>query len=912
MKDNRIKNKVRVFISSSCESKYKIVRRSLKTLLEETNMCNVFIFEDEDGSTQDVVSTYMIPLEKSELCIIIIDNNDKITDATLKEINRARELKKKCLFVFCDEYSKEWTKLQEELTKNLRERYIVVHEFSKITEEVYESVLRDITNIYQLYCSGKINSENVENKNTIEELVIVSESNNKNAFDKHIVKGYELTKCILNENICFSIEKPKSINNLDRICATILEVVLGNKDVNEIDFISLKNELDLIHSNSISNVIKKRIDAMECYWKGNIQEGIVILDNCLDDILSSSNIPNWLKNDIAIDSRNMHIIEDNNKNIFNYKTKAQEFLDSNEEPVYFPLLDRYNSDFNEKVAKANVNDKLESPYTVSFGGLEAVTEKLCNTFILGLLYGSITHSVLSFRTKLLLYLEGLCIQYREHKMYICLVKQMLLLQEHNRLKKFLRSYGEFTDNINNIDINALKEAIDRINIPYKKLTSGIMLFYNFGYYFSDEQYDAFCEELFINVDIWLDEQNAILTIGTNLLNSLIENVHRLNPQRILSICYKIFQKKYRRWYDDVFKVVSTIPIDKLDKDGQRECVNWIISCIEDNEIIKQCNQIGNAVQNIRRLSKVKLKTIDNKVKKYMPDFYEDTYSLNILEYDKETGWKYLVKYIEHIDDLNINQGKDGRYTGYTINPYRTIKNIIINSNIRFSAKQLDIVIKTLQGTLFAEKQLCNAKADALELLSILAIKYSKSSKVLAVFELINKNTDKILLCHNDLLLNAYNTRSISFNYELLKIVLSKAEHFDIVELFSDMQQEEDSVKISSLVTLRNILEQADIKKIEENILNTIVQYILNLSKVPEREVRFHASITMVLLLNTGYRNLILKRISMMMNGETFENKVALLSRLGKRGDKDEMIEFILQKGSVDNHYWVRKIAERYI
>lgn len=910
MRDERIKEKVQVFISSSCDKKYKSIRRALKLLLEESNMCDVFVFEDEGGSTQDVVTTYMEPLERAELCVIIVDNKDNVTDATLTEINRARELKKKCLFIFCDEDTKTWTKLQEELTNGVNERYIGVHEFSEIPEKAYESVMRDIINIYHSYCRGKFEKKDIQEIIEIKEEPIVSES--KYLIKKNLNQGYEYTRHVLNENVLFDVEYTKVPSELDKICATILEVAIGNKMHNEINFLKLKEELQTLHAEKIYKVIEKRVNAMEAYWKGEIQKSIYILSDCIDSIQENNEIPNWLMNDIAIDLRNMQITEDNFNNEMNFETKGQKILDESEEPVYFPVLDRYISDFNEQVAKNNMSDKLNSPYTVNLGGLNYVTDKLCDTFIVSIIYGSITHSIM-IRKRMQLLLTGACIEYREHKMFILLVKQMLLDGNQKELEKFLRSYGEYTDNINSEDVNTLDESINKINIPYKKLVSKILLFHNFGYYFSDEKYESFINYLISDINDWLEKPYAITSVGSCLFKALINNIYRMDLNKILSICYKVFQNKHRRWFDDVFNIINEIPFDTISIEEQRKCINWIILCIEDEEIRKQCNNLGNAIQNIRARCKVKQKTLDNKVKKYMPEYYESTYALNTFTHNDIEKWKYIKEYIEFINNDNENQGKNGSYTGHGLNPYRTIKNILCDEKVLLCSNQVEKLSNALQGTILAEKQLTSAKMDALELLIFLKIIYPGDESINNLIINLRINHHIILQSHDDFMINSYNNNSVKFIYELLQLVSGSdnTDYFEILEILSDMQHENESVKIASIAILGRFFAEVDIAKIEEKKLRLIVEYVLNLSKSNERDTRFHAGITLLSLLETDYREIILKRISNMMNGDTYENKVSLLSRLGKRKIKDEMVQYIFQKGKVDNHFWVRQIAKRY-
>ena len=54
MQGIRIKEKVKVFISSNCGGRYTVVREALRLLLLETGMCEVYMFEEEGATTSDV------------------------------------------------------------------------------------------------------------------------------------------------------------------------------------------------------------------------------------------------------------------------------------------------------------------------------------------------------------------------------------------------------------------------------------------------------------------------------------------------------------------------------------------------------------------------------------------------------------------------------------------------------------------------------------------------------------------------------------------------------------------------------------------------------------------------------------------------------------------------------------------
>ena len=111
---------------------------------------------DSGASSQGVVSTYMRELEDTHICLFLIDNEDGVSNATLREIKRAKELELKSIYLFCDEKSKNKTKVQEEIYEFEREKVQDIHEFSDFALMGYTSIMREIVNIYRPYGSGSL------------------------------------------------------------------------------------------------------------------------------------------------------------------------------------------------------------------------------------------------------------------------------------------------------------------------------------------------------------------------------------------------------------------------------------------------------------------------------------------------------------------------------------------------------------------------------------------------------------------------------------------------------------------------------------------------------------------------------------------------------------------------------------
>lgn len=96
MQNALIRNKVNIFISSNCNQIFAVIREALKIMLLETGMCEVYVFEETNATSYDVVQSYMSQLEKCDLVIFLVDNNEPLGEGTLKEVKRAKELQKKC------------------------------------------------------------------------------------------------------------------------------------------------------------------------------------------------------------------------------------------------------------------------------------------------------------------------------------------------------------------------------------------------------------------------------------------------------------------------------------------------------------------------------------------------------------------------------------------------------------------------------------------------------------------------------------------------------------------------------------------------------------------------------------------------------------------------------------------------
>lgn len=123
MKISSQDSKLQVFVSSRCSNldsnmeeinQYNIIRRSIKRILEDTGLFNVYIFEEAMASASSSQESYLNKIDRSDIILFLIDSrNGMQTDAITKEHNRAKDIGKPRLYIIYE--NGEMTSIQKEL-----------------------------------------------------------------------------------------------------------------------------------------------------------------------------------------------------------------------------------------------------------------------------------------------------------------------------------------------------------------------------------------------------------------------------------------------------------------------------------------------------------------------------------------------------------------------------------------------------------------------------------------------------------------------------------------------------------------------------------------------------------------------------------------------------------------------------
>jgi len=905
MKDSTVKNKVKIFISSTCDDydgKYTIARKGLATLLEETGLAQVYLYEEDTAHSADNESSYIGSLDDSDLCIFLIDNSDEIRPAVLKEHSRARTLKKKSLYLFCDQREKEATHLQLELRESGEVRYLNnVHEFADFPRKAYNSVINDIIFTYRSNCRN-VSAQLVEEVSKDEQQInIISNA----SWDRSVLHNFKETKAVLVDVLVLHEDK-KSENScaLDPHLAKFLSVIVGKQNAEVIEFEEIIKLLPSYHSGRMLEVIKKRWQAIRDYFWGDIDGCFKLLGEAYDLAKEDLAIPEWLISDILIDLRNIQFTKNESINTI-AAGEFQALLDGQKSPVFYPIIDRLGTDFTNNILTEVQNHSTKSPFTMVFGsGVKNIFIRISEMFIVAAIHGSLTH-LLQTRNRMVDALASMCLLYDDHELYVELLSSFILNQDRKNYEKIERASNRRSDEINHDDANMIWAAAKSISINHKRFISELIAWEKLCNYFSDEQFVEISNEMLGKIHVWISDENRVVNAGSYIFYALLKITKRFDNIQIASLISKALNKGIYRFIDEMHQVVQNIDLSNLDE----ACIKGIIGILTEQannpDISAHCHKLQYALLTMRLDSPYLHDQIDASVKKAFPVFYEQEYSLTVFD---EKKYEHIERYIGDIHNQNTEQGLNGEYKGYSINPYY----MIIRTLYDDTTIEVDIANKIYQAareTLLSEKQTVNAKYSAVQLIIEILCKCSDISafkddiKDLLADERV-KQAAQISFIENG------TNEPMLLLLMFLKLCINDISPNEVLEAILSINKEEPADLIAILNSFALLLKRNDLFLFDKKVISALMQFAADNTTHKDQEVRSRAVDVLFTLYNTEFDGLAISLLSKIMDREVEVIKVRILKNIKAYDNKHhELVEFMVKKGLSDNNYQVRTTAK---
>ena len=897
MNDRLVRDKIFVFISSNIDPKYNLVRKALYDLLMETGLCRVYEFNEEPGVSEKLVSDYLMKVEMSDIVIVLIVNGEEIKAGTLKEINLARKKGKKMIYVFCDEKEKGPTQFQKEL-HDLPDapKYVTVSKMEDMAYKAYESAICDITDRYKAYCRGyyiKTNDDYIDNEK--------SDFSYKDdvVYSRTELRGNELEKIALKRAIGIVWGNPPSEES--NVFVAFLNYILGFEKLGAIDFTTLKKAVIDKARKKFHGIVEKRMEAFEAFFQTDYKKAFEILSQCAEEVKQNKSIPEWMRNDIAIDLRNVQIKYNEVLGERSREFVGQKIIDDSEEVLYYPILDRLNSDFYESLSEEIIGNEQGINRPVNY--LSAACDKLVGIFSIALSYGSITH-VLVTRKRLYTFLTSEYIRTRNHSLFVFAVKLMILAGDDKALFALCKMSNEMSD----LDAKSVLEMANDINDEYMKVEAYAYILNLFGYCFDDYSFKLFEEEFWplftkaIKKAIWND------FLIRRIVDAIISCKERIDNGRMAELYLKIFDGKFHGWTINTFQLLDAIDIENLDKKNQEYIANSVIKAIQNKEIRENCHKLQETIAILAKKSQDVAKIIEPILSREMADYYKSFYKVEMDVFQKKNVWLHIKEQLEIVSKQNEERQSGVPFESSTDVSFRTIWNTLEWTEFKPGSENIKALIASIKNTLEGERQTYNAKSEAFSVLIMMLARTPKSKSIKDFVKYLDEEMECITGNEN------YSKRGFGAAILLMQFGFLKSFAFgnglhELMYSLPNIAQDDVYTQYNALRMIKDYVALYGAEKIPKEISESLVQFLLTTSNHSDGIVRFWAIETMGYFIHSSWRDLIVARLSNMMDFDRSDNKTRIIKIISKE-PKDIQTEYILNKGLADSNYLVREAAKR--
>ena len=359
-------------------------------------------------------------------------------------------------------------------------------------------------------------------------------------------------------------------------------------------------------------------------------------------------------------------------------------------------------------------------------------------------------------------------------------------------------------------------------------------------------------------------------------------------------------------------IYQCININKASETKQTQLLDCMINIVSDEEERKRIRYLEKVLCMLRKSNKDLTEGLDSVIKCEMPDFYKGTYLLETTENESEDFQKFIEKYVSEIKKDNQNQGEDGAYYVKSISPYLTIKNILEQSQILFSQDLINLVFQEAVNTILSEKQLAEAKFNAIELVVYLlgVYKQTKDSNKEKVYELMNKK-DQVVKAHS--IFSNLDESILQLSFLFLELSLGNNINSQLVNSVAIIGDD----KLSNRKASKFFLDYLKVKSStlqDKQLEQLFVLNSIKWSNIPDDATRRNAVRILFLLLdNPINEDIVCSQLVKLIDTDNVYIKTEILRELPKlRNINNECYQYIAQKASVDSNFVVRSAVEKII
>ena len=771
-------------------------------------------------------------------------------------------------------------------------------------------MINDLVMVYKHYCKGRLTwheeppTEQSTDISSIELSTYLDSVARKDVLANIDCCVQYFTKLIFEH----SYDEVKNTENIDQLCVAFLPVLFEGDTINEESLSSLLLEIGKHQTSQHFTVTKKRYEDIREYYSGNQEACINKLDEALH-IAKQNCLSEWLIKDILIDLRNQDMFLQESRNTYLLKQKYQNELDNSQTLLYYPLLDRLDSNYYEGIIQQAIKYKTQTPGTVIFGhGLGAHIKSLAGIYLLAMYNGSLTHLQLLYeRIKLISFYCAT--RYSDWSIKKLLLKTTIILGKQKETDGIIRCFGDLLSMMNENDAYEIYFFANNRPIAHQRFISKLDAFRITSYYMDDERFSLIWSELYELISEWIEDENSVTVVGNKIFSALEGGYLRIPQNQLIEIICDCIHNNKRRFYDEIFNLIrKCINLDQASPENAAKLLEVIINIVRNPDERTHINSLKPALFTIRKKHRERTEELDRVIADEMPDFYNSAYCLETTVEENVDMPIFLKSYITQVQVDNEEQGKNGTFFDRGNQPHITIKNIVQQSTAQFSNDLIDSAFKASCDTLLKENQTIEAKMDAIELLVYLLKSQSNIQ---------DRNRDKIrelllnkpkLETANSIMTNLSAT-NLRFSALLLYNCLGEDITVGLLETLAYIRDDTLSNRKASAAFL-NYLEASNSFVSDIQLEHIILQQAIEWSVESDLDIRWNAvQILFLLLRNLNNKNVVCNQLIKLMDTDSVHIKNRILRNIHLLKDIDfETFKYIIQKATVDTNYVVRKVV----
>ena len=889
--------KIRVLISSICGEigKFDKVKKSLKKVIENRGLADVFIFEEEESLVKTAKEKYILTLENSDVCIFLIDTSDGITAGVQNEIDMIKKCNINALYYFCDEIEKD---------------------FDEISQKSAQALINDIVNVYICYCRGSlISKDKVTDTNSPTVELNSSAGDHVVAIPKTIIENIDKCKdYILRFTLGFSGAKfdGDKINTceIDEWAEQFLTIMFEGNSIRSFNTGIFLDTIKEQQDEVFSEVVEIRWKAIQEYFLGDIEKCVSYLEEALI-LAKERNQPSWVIQDILIDLRNQQLLLHTIKNRFSVPP-AQNELNESKDSVYYPVLDRINESLHEKYIAGLYKKKTGSPYTVTLGSdFDQFGVLLASSFIIPLYNGSLTH-LLIFYDKIKDFLFYLCSKYDDWRFRKDLLKIAVFSGSDNDVKGIINAYPEVLNEMKANEASEIMAFCDNHPVAFRRFRSQLLAFGAIGYYLDEDEYNHREAEIISGIKEWLNNDNSILETGQHIFKSLSDVAYRVSQDTLSEICCLFMEKHYSRWYTELFKFIANrININKMSENSRNDLLYHIYGVLDDENERKYVGYQPRFLYVLRNQNREITNGLDEKVLECFPDFYNGVYKLETTVNPEVDYLDYIHRSIERIHESNRTQGENGTYFDNGNRDIATIRSILLANDFYCDDKTLDEIVSVVADTLLVSKEGITVKLDAISLMICIVIKYPEVyQRNMEIISAVLRAKESIEDIDNTFMSSNVDKISIRIALALLSTAIGEDGIIDFLGGVSMIQDDKATILSVERVVMEYL--ETDDKIILPKVMSVaVLQNALQWLQLDNLDIKYTAT-RMLLLLSRDPENqaIVNQRITSLIDSENVYIKNVILRRIYKEnGINESTRQYVVSKCQQDPCSAVRKVCK---